>query len=90
MLRLGLLWLYIIGVGIYAWKDWYVGLCGLILLVAVVQHPDMPKSIAGIQGLNPWNILFISVVFSWWQSRTKERSNVGHAAARSVGCCSRI
>ena len=72
MLRLGLLWLYVISVGIYAWKDWYVGLCGLILLVAVVQHPDMPKGIAGVQGLNPWNILFICVVCSWLQSRAKE------------------
>jgi len=72
MLRFGLLWLYVAGVGIYTWKDWYVGLCGLILLVAVIQHPDMPKTIMGIQGLNPWNLLFFNVVCAWWQSRTKE------------------
>lgn len=72
MLRVGLLWLYVLGVGIYAWKDWYLGLCGLILLVAVIQHPDMPKSVGGIPGLNPWNVLFLSVVASWLGSRAQE------------------
>src|SRR5581483_7532514 len=72
MVRLGLVWLYVLGVGVYTWKDWYGGLCGLILLVAVIQHPDMPKSIAGIQGLNPWNILFVCVVCSWLKNRKVE------------------
>ena len=72
MIRLGLVWLYVLGVGVYTWKDWYGGLCGLILLVAVIQHPDMPKSIGGIQGLNPWNILFVCVVCSWLKSRKVE------------------
>lgn len=71
-MRLGLVWLYVVVVGIYAWRDWYVGLCGLILLVAIIQHPDMPKSVAGIQGLNPWNVLGMSVFGSWLRSRTRE------------------
>ncbi|MGE4092134.1 MAG: O-antigen ligase family protein [Candidatus Binatia bacterium] len=73
MLRVFLVWFYVVVVGVYAWKDWYVGLCGLILLVAVIQHPDMPKTVMGIQGLNPWNVLFISVVLSWLRNRSQER-----------------
>ena len=72
MIRVALVWLYVLGVGVYAWKDWYFGLCGAILMVAVIQHPDMPKTIAGIQGLNPWNLLFFSVVCSWLRSRRRE------------------
>ncbi len=37
--------------------------------MAVMEHPDMPKSIAGIQGLNPWNILILNVLFAWFSQR---------------------
>ena len=40
--------------------------------MAVIEHPDMPKSIFGIQGLNPWNILLMFVVFAWAISRSSE------------------
>lgn len=73
MIRLGLLWLYVAVFSIYAWKDWYVSLCAVILLVAVVQHPDMPKSMFGMQGLNPWNVLFFGVVVSWLVNRGHEQ-----------------
>ncbi|WP_415230101.1 O-antigen ligase family protein [Psychromonas sp.] len=41
--------------------------------MAVFQHPDMPKSIAGVPGLNHWNFLFINTVFSWLSNRKKEK-----------------
>src|SRR6185295_8438367 len=47
-------------------------LCGLILLMAVIEHPDMPKSILGIQGLNPWNLLLLSIVLAWLVKRGRE------------------
>lgn len=72
MIRTTLLWLFIGYLGIYAWKDWYKALCGLILLMAVVEHPDFPKSILGIQGLNPWNVLLFIVVMAWMAAREKE------------------
>jgi O-antigen ligase len=56
----------------YAWRDWYKALCGLILLLAVVEHPDFPKSIMGVQGLNPWNILLFIVVIAWMAARGRE------------------
>jgi O-antigen ligase len=72
VIRLTALWLFILALIIYAWRDWYRALCGLILLMAVIQHPDMPKSLFGIQGLNPWNIVFLVVVMAWLLGRHLE------------------
>lgn len=73
MIRLSLLALYIAGASAYAFKDWYKSLCALILLLAVVEHPDMPKTMFGIQGLNPWNLLLVAVVAGWLRARSEER-----------------
>lgn len=72
MIRLSALAVYVIGAALYASKDWYKSLCALILLMAVVEHPDMPKTIFGIQGLNPWNLLLMAVVAGWAAARSKE------------------
>jgi O-antigen ligase len=40
--------------------------------MAGVEHPDMPKSIAGIQGFNLWNVLFIFVFIAWLNQRRYE------------------
>src|SRR5436190_7811448 len=53
----------------YAWKNWFVSLCVAIVLMAVLEHPDMPKSIGGIQGLNPWNFLMLNVLLAWNRER---------------------
>lgn len=72
MIRLILLSVFLAGLVVYAWRDWYTSLCGLVLLMAVIEHPDMPKSIMGIQGLNPWNIAMLFVLFAWLAARGKE------------------
>ena len=72
MIRLTALWLFIVALALYAWRDWYRALCGLILLMGVIQHPDMPKSMLGVQGLNPWNVLFLVVVVAWLVGRRRE------------------
>jgi O-antigen ligase len=72
MLRLTLLWLAIGFLSIYAFKDWYKSLCGLILLMAFLEHPDMPKSMFGIQGANPFNILLAIIMVAWFINRKKE------------------
>jgi O-antigen ligase len=72
LIRLVLLTAFVGGLAAYAFKDWYKSLCGLILLMAVVEHPDMPKTIFGIQGLNPWNILLLFVVLAWALNRHRE------------------
>jgi len=72
VIRLTLLWLVILGILGYTWKDWYRGICGLIVLMAVVEHPDMPKSILGIPGLNPWNLLLFNGILAWMTQRVRE------------------
>lgn len=72
MIRLSLLALYVSGFAVYAFRDWFKSLCALILLMAVVEHPDMPKTIFGIQGLNPWNLLLLAVVVAWATQRGEE------------------
>lgn len=72
MIRITLLTLLISYLSVYAWKDWFRGACWLVLLISVFQHPDMPKSIAGISGFNHWNFLFINVFMSWLCGRKKD------------------
>ncbi len=70
-MRVYALYLVVFGLSIYAYRDWFKSLCGLIVLMAVIEHPDMPKSILGIQGMNPWNVLLINVMAGWviWRYR---------------------
>jgi len=71
-LRILALYALVAGLSIYAWKDWFKSLCGLIVLMAVIEHPDMPKTVMGIQGLNPWNILFAMIFLAWAVSRRRQ------------------
>lgn len=71
-IRLTALYIFVTVLSIYAWKDWFKSLCGLILLMAVIEHESMPKSILGIQGFNVWNILFLVIFLAWFVSRHHE------------------
>jgi O-antigen ligase len=73
VLRLSLLTLFITFLCLYSFKDWFKALCGLVLLMAVVEHPDMPKSLLGIQGLNPWNITLVFVCVGYLLAAKKEK-----------------
>lgn len=68
-IRVALCILFVLGFSIYAWRNWFASLCAAICLMAVIEHPDMPKSIGGIQGLNPWNFLMLNVLLAWWRER---------------------
>lgn len=71
-MRTVFLWFLVAGIGAYAWRDWYKALCGLILLVAVIEHPDMPNMVFGVQGLNPWNLLLLDILLAWFVQRGDE------------------
>jgi len=73
MIRITLLTLLVAYLSVYAWKDWFRGACWLVLLMAIFQHPDMPKAVGGVPGLNHWNFLFLNVIFSWMLNRKKEK-----------------
>src|ERR1043165_7468170 len=62
---------YVLGFSIYARRNWFVSLCAAVLMMAVISHPDMPRSL-GIQGLNLWNILMFSVLVSWLAHRRQD------------------
>ncbi|MBW2595328.1 MAG: O-antigen ligase family protein [Deltaproteobacteria bacterium] len=71
-IRFTALIIVVTGLCIYAWKDWFKSLCGLILIMAVIEHESMPKSILGIQGFNLWNVLFLVIFLSWLAERQRE------------------
>ena len=66
------LYVFVLVLSVYAWKDWFKSLCGLVLLMAITEHSDMPKSMLGIQGLNMWNILFAVIFLAWLANRRKQ------------------
>ena len=71
MIRTTLLMMLVAFLSCYAWRNWFISLCWTILLMAVVQHPDFPKSLGGIQGANPWNFLFLMVFLAAWKERVQ-------------------
>jgi O-antigen ligase len=71
-IRVTVLYLLIAGLSVYAWKDWFKSLCGLIVLMALIEHEDMPRLLFGIPGLNMWNFLFGVILLAWAASRRRE------------------
>ncbi|MDB6136869.1 MAG: O-antigen polymerase [Verrucomicrobiales bacterium] len=63
----------------YAWSPgwrklrpgWLFSTCGAIIMMAVLEHPDMPRKI-GIPGINLWNLLMINTVTAWLARRQAE------------------
>ncbi len=72
MIRYSLLTLAVVFVMGYAWRDWYRSLCAVILFMAIEGRPDMPRSMLGISGLNPLNLMLVNVVLAWAVSRRRE------------------
>jgi len=64
--------LFILGFSWYAYRDWFVSLCALIVLMAFTKHPDMPRGMLGIPGMNFWNLLLVNVMIAWWIARQHE------------------
>lgn len=72
-MRVYVLWLVFIALMIYAWRDWFISLCGLIFLSFVMQRDDFPSYLLGINGLNPWNCLFLTVCAAWFVDQRRRR-----------------
>ncbi len=71
-MRLLLIYLGTLLVAGYACMDWFAGVAGLIAMMAVLDHPDMPRELLGIQGLNLWNFLLLAAVPAWLAGRRRE------------------
>lgn len=68
-MRIAVLMAGIFGLGLYAFRDWFVTLCGLIVLSVVTKHPEMPVQLGDISGANPWNLLLLFVILGWAKDR---------------------
>jgi len=71
-IRILALYAVVAGLSIYAWKDWYKSLCGLVVLMAVLANADMPRTLFDVTGLNAWNVLFGSIVVAWAVNRRRD------------------
>jgi O-antigen ligase len=71
-MRIFVLYVLVLFLAVYAYRDWFRSLCGCILLMAVVEHPDFPTAVGGVQGMNPWNLAFANVVIAWARARRRE------------------
>jgi O-antigen ligase len=67
-----LLWGIILFFSVYSIKNWFAPVPILIIYMAIYGNTEMPGSIAGIQGLSPWNILAFSAIFSFLLQKKKE------------------
>jgi O-antigen ligase len=56
----------------YAWRDWFPAAAGLVLLMAGINHPDMPHEVLGVPGLNLWNVLLLATLPAWLAARRRE------------------
>ena len=43
-IRVSALLVLVAALALYAYRDWFTSVCGMILLMAVVEHPDFPKA----------------------------------------------
>ena len=72
MIRYSLLTLVILYLCLYSFKDWYRALCYSLPILAVLERPDMPRSMMGIPGLNPFNVLLLFVLLGWLTQKNQE------------------
>lgn len=72
MIRYTLLFLFISFICVYSFRDWYKALGYSIILLAVMERPDMPKSFFGVGGLSPYNIVMLFILMGWMLQKSKE------------------
>jgi hypothetical protein len=71
-LRITAAYLFVAVLSAYAWKDWFKSVCGLVVMMAVMEHEDMPRTMFGVQGLNLWNVLFTMILIAWAATRHRD------------------
>lgn len=71
-MRVYLVYLGTLALALYAWRDWFLAAVGLVLMMAVLDNPDMPREMFGIPGLNVWNFLLAATLPAWIAGRRRE------------------
>jgi O-antigen ligase len=72
MIRYSFLLLAVSGIMLYAWKDWFRALCLLVVMMAIMERPDMPKTMLGVSGLNPFNITLAMIAMACFVAMLRE------------------
>ncbi len=72
MIRLSLLLTFVVALMIASVYRWYYALCGLLFLTVVTQHPSMPSSMFGVQGMNPWNAVLLVICIAYLMNQKME------------------
>ncbi len=81
MIRLTALYILIAVLSLVAVRRWFWSLCGLLFVTVLMQNPSMPTMMFGIQGLNPWNALFLVIVIAWYFERRRDPERAPATAA---------
>ena len=71
-MRAYVLYLIVVCLCIYAWRNWLISLCGLVVLMAIMDHPEAPRTMFGVMGLNVWNVLFAVTALAWASGRSQK------------------
>ena len=53
---------------VYAQRDWFIALCGVIVFTALKEHPGLPNPFDA-KGINHWSIMLLVVTLAWGISR---------------------
>ena len=69
-LRVILCFLVVFVLCVMAWRGkWFLATCGAVVMMAFLEHRDMPRHILGIPGMNLWNVLILNIVGAWLKWR---------------------
>ena len=64
MIRLALIALFILVLILYAFRDWYISLCGITIFTALSQYPELPQ-LSQIKGLTFWSVTMLCLFLIW-------------------------
>ncbi len=84
MIRQSILIIFIIGITAYAFRDWFISLAALIIFTVMSQNDDMPRTMMGIQGLNPWNMTIAVITICWAFDRLRNPRPIGIPAGAAI------
>lgn len=59
---------FILFIIVYAQRDWFRALCGLVVFTALTEYPGLPNPFDA-RGINHWSVMFAAIVFAWMISK---------------------
>ncbi len=68
MIRYSLFLVLILGLIAYSRRDWYVALCGVVVLTAFSEYPATPR-LTSIPGVTFWSVTLCAVFLVWLTTR---------------------